>query len=115
MCSSRDHFSEGVAMRGDYSSAEKIPGKSLRLSPYLARCICRIMSNGFCIFIDTFFDGPVPALTDGDDNYVVFETELEAQREIADHAMIRLQQFLDGERDFEDAITVEEYVVPIRV
>jgi hypothetical protein len=27
--------------------------------------------------------------------------------------MTRLQEFLDGERDFDDAITVEEYVVPV--
>jgi hypothetical protein len=50
-----------------------------------------------------------------DDGYVVFETELEAQREIVDYAQTRLQQFLDGERDFGDAITVEEYVVPVSV
>jgi hypothetical protein len=29
--------------------------------------------------------------------------------------MTRLRQFLDGERDFADAITVEEYVVPVTV
>lgn len=44
-----------------------------------------------------------------------FATELEAQREIVDHAMTRLRQFLDGERDFEDAMTVEEYIVPVSV
>ena len=27
--------------------------------------------------------------------------------------MIRLRQFLDGEREFEDAIEVEEYIVPV--
>jgi phosphatidylserine decarboxylase len=73
------------------------------------------LRTGFCIYIDTFFQGPVPTVSDGDDKYVVFETELEAQKEIADNAMIRLQQFLDGERDFDDAITVEEYVVPVTV
>jgi hypothetical protein len=45
----------------------------------------------------------------------VFETELEAQKEIADHIMTRLRQFLDGEREFEDAITTEEFVVPVTV
>ena len=30
-------------------------------------------------------------------------------------AQMRLQQFIDGERDFDDAITVEEYVVPVYV
>lgn len=72
-------------------------------------------SSGFCIYINTFCQGPVPLVTEGEGKYVVFETELEAQREVADYAMTRLQQFLDGERDFDDAITVEEYVVPVTV
>ncbi len=50
-----------------------------------------------------------------ENGYVVFETELEAQREIVDSLQIHLQQFLDGEREYEDAITVEEYVVPVTV
>lgn len=72
------------------------------------------LRNGFCIFIRTFCQGPVPVVSD-DDGYMVFDTEVEAQREIVDYAMTRLRQFLDGERDFDDAITVEEYVVPITV
>ena len=71
--------------------------------------------NGFCIYIDTLFQGPVPVVSDGVDNYVVFETELYAQKKIADYAMIRIQQFLDGERDFDDAMTVEEFAVPVTV
>jgi hypothetical protein len=70
--------------------------------------------TGFCIYIDTFFQGPVPIVSDGE-KYIIFETELEAQREIVDNAMIRLEQFQRGERDFDDAITVEEYVVPVTV
>ena len=73
------------------------------------------LRTGFCIYIDTFFQGPVPVVSDGEGKYVIFETELEAQKEIVDNAMIRLEQFLDGERDFGDAITVEEYVVPVTV
>jgi len=72
-------------------------------------------TQGFCIYINTLCQGPVPVVSDGDGKYIVFETELEAQREIVDNAMTRLQQFLDGERDFDDAITVEEYVVPVTV
>jgi len=45
----------------------------------------------------------------------VFETELEAQKEIVDNQMTRLQQFLDGEREFEDAIEVDEYIVSVTV
>ena len=70
---------------------------------------------GYCIYINTFCQGPVPVVSDGEDKYIVFETELEAQKEIIDNTKIRLQQFLDGERDFDDAITVEEYVVPVTV
>ena len=74
-----------------------------------------ITRNGFCIYIHTLCQGSVPVLTDGDEKFIVFDAELEAQKEIADYAMARLQQFLDGERDFEDAIEVEEYVVPVVV
>jgi hypothetical protein len=72
------------------------------------------LRNGFCIYINTFFQGPVPTVSD-EDRYVVFETELEAQREIVDNLQTRLQEFLDGEREYEDAVTVEEYVVPVTV
>ena len=72
--------------------------------------------EGFCIFINTFFQGPVPAVREGDDDHVaVFNTRREAELEIVDSLQMRLQQFIDGERDFDDAITVEEYVVPIEV
>jgi hypothetical protein len=40
---------------------------------------------------------------------------LEAQKEIVDNQMTRLRQFLNGEREFEDAMTVEEYIVPVSV
>src|ERR1035438_7696772 len=70
------------------------------------------LRDGFCIYINTFCQGPVPVVSD-DDGYVVFATELEAQKEIVDNQMTRLRQFLDGEREFEDAIEVEEYVVPV--
>jgi hypothetical protein len=72
------------------------------------------LRNGFCIYINTFCQGPVPVVSD-ENGYCVFETELEAQKEIADNQMTRLRQFLDGERDFEDAMAVEEYIVPVTV
>lgn len=78
---------------------------------------------GFCIFINTFFQGPVLSVTevDGDDPNdsevpCVFPTEREAQLEIVDAMIIRLQQFVDGERDFENAVAfLEEYVVEVEV
>ena len=72
------------------------------------------LRKDFCIFINTFCQGSVPVVSD-DDGYVLFETELEAQKEIVDNQMTRLRQFLDGEREFEDAIEVDEYVVSVTV
>jgi hypothetical protein len=72
------------------------------------------LRSGFCIYITTFCQGPVPVVSD-ENGYVVFASELEAQREIVDYQMTRLRQFLDGERDFEDAMAVEEYIVPVTV
>ena len=69
----------------------------------------------FCIYINTHCEGSVPSVRDGKGKPCVFKTELEAQREIADFIITRLQEFIDGERDFEDAMTVEEYVVPVDV
>ena len=76
----------------------------------------------YSIFIDTFFQGPVPSVSEGKgddpcDSLVpcVFPTEREAQLEIVDDMMRRLQEFIDGERDFDDAITVQEYVVEVEV
>ena len=78
--------------------------------------------RGYCIFIDTVFQGAVPSVSevDGDDldsseATCVFPTEREARLEIVDFMMIRLQQFIDCERDFEDAVTLEEYVVEVEV
>lgn len=79
--------------------------------------------RGYCIFIDTVFQGAVPSVTeiestdscDAPERFCVYATQLEAEREIADFMMTRLQQFLDGERDFDDAVTVEEYVVEVDV
>jgi hypothetical protein len=45
----------------------------------------------------------------------VFATEREAQIEIADFMMTRLQEFIDGEREFDDAMNAEEYVVEVDV
>lgn len=71
--------------------------------------------SAFCIYITTLCEGPVPSIRDGNGNPIIFKTEVEAQQEIADNAMTRLQEFLEGDREYEDAITVEEYVVPVCV
>lgn len=71
------------------------------------------ISNGFCIYIDTLIDGPVPVELDEAGGPIVYATEADAKRVIAEDTIERLRQFLEGQRDFEDAMTVEEYVVPV--
>jgi hypothetical protein len=57
----------------------------------------------------------MPACYDETDFPVVFPTELEAQREIAGNQLTRVQEFLDGEREFFDAMEVDEFVLPVKV
>jgi len=79
--------------------------------------------HGFCIFINTLFQGPVPSVKESSpsdaanasERICIFPTEREAQLEIVDSMMTRLQEFIGGERDFEDAVTLEEYVVEVEV
>jgi hypothetical protein len=71
--------------------------------------------QAFCIFIDTICEGRIPAWHDEKLMPVVYSTVEAAQREIADDIVERLQQFLDGERDFDDAMTVEDYILPVKV
>ena len=66
----------------------------------------------FCIYINTFFQGRAPS------NGVNMKSPwcmrpAGAEREIVEYCIERLRQYLAGERDFDDAITVEEYVVPV--
>lgn len=90
--------------------------KKLALANKSSQVYCRAMNQpAFCIYINTVCDGPVPSVRDGQGKPCVFKAELEAQREIADNAITRLQEFIAGEREFEDAMTVEEYIVPVDV
>ena len=74
-----------------------------------------IVRTGYAIFCPTFFRGTVPACYDETNYPVVFPTELEAQREIADTQLTRIQEFLDGDREFDDAISTDEFVLPVNV
>jgi hypothetical protein len=46
---------------------------------------------------------------------VVYPTLEAAQREIADDLIEKLGQLLAGERDFDDAIAVEDYILPVTI
>lgn len=79
------------------------------------KCLGPDERRGFCVYIDMLFQGPTSAVREGEGMPCVFATEVEAQREIVDALMIRLEQFMDGARDFDDAIMVDEFVVPVHV
>lgn len=70
---------------------------------------------GFCIYVDTVCNGAMPVELNENGTPVVYPNLLDAQREIAENTIIRLRQFFSGKRDFEDAISVEEYIVEVDV
>lgn len=71
--------------------------------------------RGFCIYVNTVCEGEVPVEYTGDGKPFVYATEEEAQKAIAKYFIERLQQFIVGERDFEDAMMAEEYVMDVDV
>jgi hypothetical protein len=72
--------------------------------------------QAFALFMPTIFQGIMPAWYDEESgNPVTYATEHEAQREIADHHLELIKQFLVGERDFAEAMTVEDVILPVRV
>lgn len=71
--------------------------------------------SAYSIFTRTICEGVVPAWYDETNFPVIYATELEAQHEIADALMEHLQQFLGGERDFEEAISVDDFILPVDV
>lgn len=71
--------------------------------------------SAYAIFTRTIGEGLVPAWYDDRNLPVVYATELEAQREIADDLIKHLQQFLAGEREFDDAISTDDFILPVDV
>lgn len=94
--------------RATQNLAAKGARKSVRVKKHRSR-------PGFCIYVDTVLDGPVPVERDGTGNPFIYPNEVDAQREIADIAIGRFHEFLEGEREFDDAMTIEEYVMPVDV
>ena len=71
--------------------------------------------SAYAIFTQTLCDGLVPVWHDESNLPVTYPTELEAQREIAEDLMEQLRQFLDGSREFDDAITTEDFILAVQV
>lgn len=83
--------------------------------PQTERSFVPKLTSGFSIFIDTVYEGRIPAWHDEKGLPVVYPTIEAAQHEIADDMMEKLRQFLEGERDFEDAMEVEDYILPVNI
>ena len=71
------------------------------------------MTKAYVIAIDTVLEGRVASVRDSHGKPYLYTTIQEAQRDIAESALLRLQEFLDGQRDFEDAIEVEEFIIEV--
>ena len=71
--------------------------------------------SAYAIFTQTICEGLVPAWYGEGDLPVVYSTEREAQLEIVDSLMENLRQFRDGEREFDDAISVDDFILPVDV
>jgi hypothetical protein len=69
----------------------------------------------FAIFTQTICQGIVPAWRDERGFPVLYESEKEAQKEVAEMIIEHLQQFIADEREFEDAITTEDFILPVDV
>jgi hypothetical protein len=73
------------------------------------------MRSAFAIFESTFFSGVIPTWRDENGCISTYATEREAQLEIAEMLMEQLRQFLAGERDFGDASTTGDFILPVEV
>jgi hypothetical protein len=58
---------------------------------------------------------PTVMVSEGDSPFepLLFPTEREAQMEMADRMMSKLEEFIDGERDFDDAVALDEHVLEV--
>jgi hypothetical protein len=76
------------------------------------------MSDTFyTIVAESVVDGlqPTVMVSDGDSpfEHLFFPTEREAQMEMADRMIAKLEEFIDGERDFDDAVALDESILEL--
>ena len=76
------------------------------------------ITTGYCIYIDMLCGGPQPCEfedKDGKRSPVIYATRQEAEDDIAEGMITRLDQYLNRERYFDDAVTCEEFAVSVDV
>ncbi len=70
---------------------------------------------GYSLLIQRVGEGLVPFERNGKGLPVVYATLQEAQRVYVEGIIKRLQQFLVSEREFCDALTIEEYIAAVEI
>lgn len=71
--------------------------------------------SAFTIFQHTVCDGTVPTWRDEQDFPLTYSTEREAQCEVAEMLIEQLKQFIAGEREYDDALTTGDFILPVEV
>ncbi|MES2694202.1 MAG: hypothetical protein V4773_12075 [Verrucomicrobiota bacterium] len=69
----------------------------------------------FAIFTETVCEGLIPAWHDEKGVPIAYPTEREAEIEIAEMLIEHLEQFIAGERDFDDASISSDFILPVTV
>lgn len=79
--------------------------------------VCRMNEKFYIIVGESVVDGLQPtvmvSIGDSPFEHLLFPTEREAQMEIADRMMTKLEEFIDGDRDFDDAVALDEHVLEV--
>ncbi|MBC7365797.1 MAG: hypothetical protein H7343_03120 [Undibacterium sp.] len=71
--------------------------------------------SAFAIFEVTFFGGLTPTWREESGFPAIYATEQEAQIEIAEMLILQLGQFIAGEREFDDAQSISDFILPVKV
>lgn len=66
--------------------------------------------RGYCVFLDTLCQGPIPVEHDGSGHPIIHENRKSAERSIVEDMRERLDLYLEGILPFEEAVQVDEYV-----
>jgi hypothetical protein len=123
VCEECDDVDEAEGMSADYG---RIIGKLVaqRDSQALAcsgggsgDAACRMNETFYMIVGESVVEGlqPTVMVSEGDSPFepLLFPTEREAQMEMADRMMTKLEEFIVGERDFDDAVALDEHVLEV--
>lgn len=98
--------SQAIARAGRLAAVERVAGEE-----------CLMSDTFYTIVAESVVDGLQPTVMVSDGNspfeHLFFPTEREAQMEMADRMIAKLEEFIDGERDFDDAVALDESILEL--